>query len=222
MCGRFAQFSPVSLLKEAFDIRSVRYNAVPSYNIAPAQYTPAIVYSEERILVKFFWGILPHMYNESIKPPLLINARFETIAEKPSFREAYKFRRCLIPADGFYEWEKTGTIKQPWFFKAQSGEPFAFAGIWEKRIEKEESTRNAFALITTEATGPVGQIHGRMPVILDKKAYENWLDPDENNPKSLKEIIMEGIISGLNGYPVSRRVNSVSNNDPSCIEPVNL
>jgi putative SOS response-associated peptidase YedK len=151
---------------------------------------------------------------------LLINARFETIAEKPSFREAYRFRRCLVPADGFYEWEKAGSKKQPWFFTAQSGQTFAFAGIWEKRKEKDESTQCTFAVITTEATGPVSGIHNRMPVILDKKFYENWLNPDENDPKSLKEIIHEGAKSGINGYPVSRRVNSVSNNDPSCIEPV--
>ncbi len=219
MCGRFAQFSPVSLLKEAFDIRSVECDAVHSYNVAPAQDTPAVVYYKERILIKCFWGILPHLYNESTKPPLLINARIETIAEKPSFREAYKYRRCLIPADGFYEWKKSGAIKQPWFFTAQSGEPFAFAGIWEKRREKEESTRCAFAVITTEATGPVNEIYNRMPVILDKKVYGNWLDPDENNPKKIKEIIKDGIKCGLKGYPVSRRVNSVSNNDPSCIEP---
>jgi len=219
MCGRFAQFSPVSLLKEAFDIRSVECDAVHSYNVAPAQDTPAVVYYKERILLKCFWGILPKLYNENIKPPLLINARFESIAEKPSFREAYKYRRCLIPADGFYEWKKSGAIKQPWFFTAQSGEPFAFAGIWEKRREKEESTRCAFAVITTEATGPVNEIYNRMPVILDKKVYGNWLDPDENNPKKIKEIIKDGIKCGLKGYPVSRRVNSVSNNDPSCIEP---
>ena len=220
MCGRFAQFSPVSLLREAFDIRAVKCDPVQSYNVAPSQDVFAVVYSGERILTKFFWGILLRLGKEESKPPLLINARLETIAEKPSFREAYKFRRCLIPADGFYEWEKAGAKKQPWFFKVQSEWPFAFAGIWEKRREEDESTRCAFAVITTEATRPVSGIHNRMPVILDKKVYEHWLNPDENDPKNVKEIIKEGVISGLNGYPVSRRVNSVSNNDPSCIEPV--
>lgn len=220
MCGRFAQFSPVSLLREALDIRAVKCDPVQSYNVAPSQDVLAVVYSGERILTKFFWGISPRIYKESTKPPLLINARFETLEEKPSFREAYKFRRCLIPADGFYEWEKTGPKKEPWFFTVQSNRPFAFAGIWEKRREKDKSTRCAFAVITTEATRPVSGIHNRMPVILDKKVYENWLNPDENDPKNVKEIIKEGVISGLNGYPVSRRVNSVSNNDPSCIEPV--
>ena len=219
MCGRFAQFSPVALLKEAFDISAVKCDPVQSYNMAPSQDVLAVAYYGERILTRFFWGITPRIGKEIAKPPLLINARFETIAEKPSFREAYKFRRCLIPADGFYEWEKTGSKKQPWFFKSQSNLPFAFAGIWEKRKEKDESIRNTFAIITTEAVMPVSKIHNRMPVILDKKVYENWLDPDENDPKSLKEIVQEGAISGINGFPVSRRVNSVSNNDPSCIEP---
>lgn len=220
MCGRFAQFSPVSLLREAFDIRTVKCDHILSFNVAPSQDVLAVIYTGERILTKFFWGISPHIYKESSKPPLLINARLETIAEKPSFREAYRLKRCLVPADGFYEWEKTGLKKQPWFFKLQQNLPFAFAGIWEKRREKDESIRLAFAIITTEAAGSVSGIHSRMPVILDKKVYENWLDPDENDPKRLREIIHEGIISDINGYPVSRRVNSVSNNDPSCIEPI--
>lgn len=220
MCGRFAQFSPVSLLKEAFDISTVKCDpARSSYNVAPTQDVLAVAYYGERILTRFFWGITPRIGKETAKPPLLINARIETIAEKPSFRESIKFRRCLIPADGFYEWEKAGVNKQPWFFKVQSNLPFAFAGIWEKRRDKNELTRPAFAIITTEAAGPVSRIHNRMPVILDRTVYKNWLDPDEKNPKKLREIMQEGSLSGLNGYPVSRRVNSVSNNDPSCIEP---
>ena len=222
MCGRFAQFSPVSLLREAFDIRAVKCDPVQSYNVTPSQDVLAVVYSGERILTKFFWGISPHLGKEELKPPLLINARFETIAEKPSFREAYKFRRCLIPADGFYEWEKAGSKKEPWFFTVKPNLPFAFAGIWEKRKDKDESNRSAFAIITTEAVMPVSKIHNRMPIILGHKAYEMWLNPDENDPKRLREIVLDGIISRINGYPVSRRVNSVSNNDPSCIEPVNL
>ncbi len=220
MCGRFAQFSPISLLCEALDIRAIKCDPVESYNVAPSQDVLAVVTSGERILTKFFWGISPRIYKESTKPPLLINARLETIAEKPSFREAYRFRRCLLPADGFYEWEKAGAKKQPWFFTAQSGQPFAFAGIWEKRKEKDESTRNTFAIITTEAVVPVSKIHNRMPVILDHKAYDIWLNPDENDPKKLKAIILEGIIPRIYGYHVSGRINSVSNNDPSCIEPV--
>lgn len=220
MCGRFAQFSPVALMREAFDIKAIKCDPVQSsYNVALGQDVLAVIYSGERILTKLFWGISPRIYKQASKPPLLINARFETIEEKPSFRESYKFRRCLIPADGFYEWEKAGAKKQPRFFKVQSNLPFAFAGIWEKRREKDESIRNTFAIITTEAVVPVSRIHNRMPVILDKKFYGNWLNPDENNPKRLKEIIQEGSIYALHGYTVSRRVNSVSNNDPSCIEP---
>ncbi len=219
MCGRFAQFSPVSLLREAFDIRTIKCDPVQSYNVAPAQDVLAVVYYGERMLTRFFWGITPHIGKETLKPPLLINARFETIAEKPSFHESYKFRRCLIPADGFYEWKRAGSKKEPWFFKSQSNFLFAFAGIWERRREKGESIKNTFAIITTEATEPVNKIHNRMPVVLDKKVYGSWLNPDENNPKILREIIQEGRILGLNGYPVSKRVNSVSNNDPSCIEP---
>jgi len=219
MCGRFAQFSPVALMKEAFDISTVKCDPVQSYNVAPSQDISVVVYSGERILAKLFWGILPHLYKQGVKPPLLINARFETIAQKPSFREAYRFRRCLIPSDGFYEWKKVGSKKEPWFFKGQSNLPLAFAGIWEKRREKDESTRFAFAIITTEATGPVSEIHNRMPVILDKKIYKNWLNPDENNPKRLKEIIQDGSITTVSGYPVSYRVNAVANNGPSCIEP---
>jgi len=219
MCGRFAQFSPVALIREALEIRAVKCDPVCSYNIAPSQEVPVVIFSDERILTKFFWGFSPIIYKENSKPPILINARLETIAEKPTFREAYRYSRCLVPSDGFYEWEKAGAKKQPWFFTVQPNQLFAFAGIWEKRREKDESIRKTFAIITTEAVMPVSKIHNRMPVILDKNVYENWLNPDENDPKRLKEIIMEGRISGLNGHPVSRRVNSVSNNDPSCIEP---
>ena len=220
MCGRFAQFSPISLIKGAFDISSVKCDPLQSsYNVAPSQNVLAVEYYGERALTRFFWGITPSIGKEIAKPPIFINARFETIAEKPSFCESYKLRRCLIPSDGFYEWEKTGSKKQPWFFKPQSDLPFAFAGIWEKRKEKNESTRPAFAIITTESAGPVSRIHNRMPVILDRTVYKNWLDPDEKNPKRLREIILEGALTEINGYLVSKRVNSVSNNDPSCIEP---
>ena len=221
MCGRFAQFSPVSLLKVAFEIRAEKCGEpVQSYNVAPSQAVLAIIHSDERVLTKLFWGISPRMFKQGAKPPLLINARFETIGEKPAFRDAYSLRRCLIPADGFYEWEKTGTKKQPWFFSGQSGQPLAFAGIWETSKETGISIRNTCAIITTEAMAPVSEIHSRMPVILDRKAHDTWLNPDENNPARLKEIVQEGRITGLNGHPVSRKVNSVSNNDPSCIAPV--
>lgn len=220
MCGRFAQFSPIALLKDAFDIRAVKCDPVqPSYNIAPAQDIFAVAYYAERILTRFFWGIAPHGGKENAKPALLINARLETIAEKPSFRESYNLRRCLIPADGFYEWKRMGANKQPWYFKQESNLPFAFAGIWEKIRSKDGSRRPAFAIITTEAKGEVSQIHNRMPVILDKKNYGNWLDPDAKDPKKLKEILLEGSVTAISGHPVSKRVNSVSNNDPLCIEP---
>ena len=200
MCGRFARFSPVSLFKEAFEISAVKFDSVKSYNIAPAQDVLAVAYYGERILTRFFWGITPHIGKETLKPPLLINARLETIEEKPTFRESYIFRRCLIPADGFYEWEKACVKKQPWFFKGGS-------------------TRLTFAIITREATGSVSRIHNRTPMILDRKAYGNWLNPDEKDPKRLRKIIQEGAVVAISGHPVSKRVNSISNNDPSCIEP---
>ena len=127
---------------------------------------------------------------------------------------------ALSPLTVFMNGKRPVRKNSPGFLKFNQDLPFAFAGIWEKKREKDESIRNTFAIITTEAVVPVSKIHNRMPVILDKKVYENWLNPDENDPKRLKEIIHEGAISGINGYPVSRRVNSVSNNDPSCIEPV--
>lgn len=221
MCGRFAQFSPIALMREAFEIRAVKCDPVLSYNIAPSQEVPVVIYDNERLLTKFFWGISSAIYKQNSKPLLLVNARLETIAEKPTFREAYRYSRCLIPADGFYEWEKAMVKKQPWFFKAQSNLPFAFGGIWVKKREKDEPHRSSFAIITTDATGSVSKIHDRMPVILNRNAYESWLNPALNDPKKLKEIIKEGALRDISGYPVSRRVNSVSNNDPSCIEPVN-
>lgn len=221
MCGRFAQFSPVALMKEALGISEAKSGDFRhSYNVAPAQNVLAAACFGETVLTDFLWGIELSPVKAAAKPLMMINARVETISEKPSFRESFRSRRCLIPADGFYEWKRMGANKQPWFFKQESNLPFAFAGIWEKIRAKDGSIRPAFAIITTEAKGTVSQIHSRMPVILDKAAYGNWLDPHENNPKKLEKIIKEGALINMIGYPVSKMVNSVSNNDPSCIEPV--
>lgn len=223
MCGRFAQFSPIKLLKESFDIRALKCGEpVQSYNVAPSQDVLAVIYSGERILAKLFWGLAPRIYKQASKPSLLINARFETIEEKPTFREAYRFRRCLIPADGFYEWEKAGTKKQPWFFTNHSGKPFAFAGIWENQKSENGTIYGSFVIITTTASEYVNPVHDRMPVILRRESQDMWLNPDEKSPTRLKTIIREGLINELKRYPVSRKINAVSNNDPSCIVPLSV
>ncbi len=153
----------------------------------------------------------------------MINARAETVSEKPSFRNAFKKRRCLIPADGFYEWKGEKGHKQPYFVTTSSDKPFAFAGLWEAWTNKEsdeESVYKSCTIITTEANEPIREIHNRMPVILIPEFYEKWLNTEIKDPKELGVILKDGLIRDMQFYPVSKYVNSVKNNDPSCINPI--
>ena len=145
----------------------------------------------------------------------MINARMETISEKPAFRAAFKKRRCLIPANGFYEWKGKAGNKQPYYITLD--EPFAFAGIWES-WDKEDPPYKSCAIITTESSKSIQEIHNRMPVILKPGFHERWLDP---NSKDLMSILVYGMINDMKYHPVSTRVNKAANNDSDCIEPVN-
>ena len=152
----------------------------------------------------------------------MINARSESIAEKPSFRSAFKKRRCLIPADGFYEWKGEKGRKQPMFITSPDRKPFAFAGLWETWRKKDDpdSTYKSCTIITTRASDSIRDIHHRMPVILKPSAYESWLDPGNQDAAELEKILENEIITELVSYPVSKQVNSTRNNDSSCIEAI--
>jgi putative SOS response-associated peptidase YedK len=151
----------------------------------------------------------------------MINARAETVAEKPSFKNAFKKRRCLIIADGFYEWKGPKGQKQPMFITLPDKKPFAFAGLWETWGKKDQETLyKSCTIITTEACEALRHIHHRMPVIFKPEAYESWLNPENQDLNALKNILEQALVTDLASYPVSKLVNSTRNNDSSCIDPI--
>jgi putative SOS response-associated peptidase YedK len=210
MCGRFVLFNLGETFKSDHSFK-------PNYNIAPSQQVNVIIYHEGTITQDIYhWGLVPFWAKDKSIGNRMINARMETIAEKPSFRAAFKKRRCLIPANGFYEWKGKSGHKQPYYITTLSGEPFAFAGIWET-WDKEDSPYRSCAIITTAASKSIQEIHHRMPVILKPEYHERWLDPAT---KDLQCILQDGMTRELKYHPVSTRVNKTGNSDPGYIEPI--
>jgi putative SOS response-associated peptidase YedK len=193
----------------------------PRYNIAPTQ-TVATVRAPSGIDKREFaflrWGLVPSWADDPAIGNRLINARSDTAASKPSFRSAFKHRRCLVLADGFYEWQKLGSKKQPHYFRLRDGKPFAFAGLWE-RWEKLGPPVESCTILTTEANDVLRPVHERMPVILDPKDYNLWLDPSPQKPEALQALLRPYPAAEMNGYPVSPLVNNPRNDSPRCIEP---
>lgn len=223
MCGRFAQHSEPGTLKKVFQIEEITCEVMPRYNIAPLQPVLVIIgHDGNRRLGRVNWGLVPSWSKDTRMAAKLINAREETLADKPSFRAAFRYRRCLILADGFYEWELHGRRKQPWYFTLHGEGPFAFAGLWETWKGKKEEVYHSCTIVTTAANKVVQPIHDRMPVILSPTAYAAWLDPTKQDAGPLTQIIRDGRIHRLKRFPVSKRVNSIRNNDPACIEPIEV
>ena len=210
MCGRFTIFSNTSKLNSHFNLASTA-KFTHSYNVAPGSDIPVIRLSQnKRELVTCHWGLIPHWSKDTKLQP--INAKAETISEKPFFRSTFLKSRCLIPANGFYEWQGTTGHKQPYYFKLKDSELLAFAGLWD-RWEQGGKTIESCTIITTEANIIMNPIHHRMPVILDPEKYDEWLI-DGN-----KEILIP--YSGkMKCYPVSTAVNDPENNSSSLIQPV--
>ncbi len=208
MCGRFAFYSPTEATAALFGVRSVP-EVKPRYNIAPTQTIAAVRVSAEdsRELALLRWGLVPFWAKDPSIGNRMINARAETVAEKPSFRAAYRKRRCLILADGFYEWRKEADGKTPYYITLASGEPFGFAGLWEDWHSKDTGEAlQTTAIITTAANEFMTQIHHRMPVVLQKDAADRWLDGDE---QLLAEVGESGPV--FRAWPVDRRVNNARN-----------
>ena len=225
MCGRYALYRDIEQLKTRFPIDRVESETTPSYNVAPNQKVSVIIYREEsNILDKLHWGLVPFWAKDTKIGYKMINARQETVSSKPSFREAFKKRRCLIPADGFYEWYGTKGQKQPVFITLPGGKPFAFAGLWETWQDKAEpeSVYRSCTIITREAVGTLRKIHDRMPLILAPEAYAAWMEPGKDGVESLLDILSWGSVADFSFYPVSKQVNAVRNNGPDNIEPVEV
>ena len=219
MCGRYTLAAPVNELVEQFDIDEYPSSITTSYNIAPTQEVAAVIAEDEkRKLEMLRWGLVPAWADDPSIGNRMINARSETVAEKPSFRKAFKDRRCLVLSDGFYEWRRTPDGKQPYYIHMKDGSPFAFAGLWESWRDAQEI--RSCTIITTEANELVGDIHNRMPVILAPEDYSLWLDPDFREREALTSLLRPYPNDAMEAYPVSRRVNSPSNNAPGCIERV--
>jgi putative SOS response-associated peptidase YedK len=218
MCGRYTLRTPIDVLAEGFEIQEYPSSITPNYNVAPTQEVAAVVEEDEkRKLEMFHWGLIPSWAKDPSIGNKMVNARAETVSEKPSFRSAFKKRRCLILADGFYEWQKTDDGKQPYHIKMQDDSPFAFAGLWE--IWKDDEEIRSCTIITTAANDLMSEIHHRMPVILPPDDYDMWLDPDFDEKEPLTSLLKPYSSDKMEAYIVSRRVNKPSNNEPSVVEP---
>jgi len=218
MCGRYLITTPVEAIRQIFKVDQ-RPNLAPRYNVAPTQAVPIIRRGEGgRELITARWGLVPFWAKDLKIGARLINARAETVAAKPAFRDAFRRRRCLVLADGFYEWQKTDDGKQPHLIRVTGGAPFAFAGLWENWTDKGSGERiDSCTIIVTEANALVAPIHDRMPVILPPESYDLWLDPSSADGTTLLKPFPT---AAMEAFPVSTRVGNVKNDDPGLIEPV--
>jgi putative SOS response-associated peptidase YedK len=227
MCGRFARYSLSRELERYFNAMPPSFDIQPSYNVAPTQEIPVIVQHEDaRHIRKRHWGLVPFWAKDISIGSRMINARVETLSSKPAFKAALKHRRCLIPANGFFEWSGKAGSKQPYFICLPSGEPLAFAGlyeIWEdKEAPPEAGPYKSCTIITMEASGSLRDIHNRIPLILKPEAFDEWLDPDNREPAKIEELLRTKNVKKLKSYPVSKLVNRVKNNSKACIEPLEV
>ena len=225
MCGRFAFYSPAEAVVRLFGTEPGE-DLPPRYNIAPTQDAPVIrAELDGRVLSGLRWGLVPFWAKDPKIGNRMINARGETVAAKPAFRQAFRKRRCLVLADGFYEWQKTSAGKQPWYIDQADGEPFALAGLWEswrggpdadgEGVEAVETC----TIVTTGANAMMRSLHDRMPVVLDAAGVDAWLD-HATGPEALQALLAPAPDGVLRAVPVSRRVNSPANDGPDLIRPV--
>jgi putative SOS response-associated peptidase YedK len=221
MCGRFTLAISPDQLREAFPWLEAAEAPPPRFNIAPSQPVAVIPNEGERRLDYFVWGLVPSWAKDPKIGSRMINARAETVAEKPSFRAAFRRRRCLIPASGFYEWkaEPGSKRKTPHYIQLKSGQPFAFAGLWENWFSPDGSQLLSTAIITTRPNDLVVDIHNRMPVILPAAAYDAWLAPGEADPGELMPLLAPYPANEMQAYPVSTLVNNPANDSPECVLP---
>jgi putative SOS response-associated peptidase YedK len=218
MCGRFAQRTDPKRLAREFKLGEVP-EIEPRYNIAPTQDILGVIEAADGREMKFFkWGLIPSWAKDTAMGARLINARSETVEEKPAFREAFKKRRCIIPADGFYEWQKTEGRKQPFFFQMHDERPFGFAGLWERWQGSAGQLIESCTILTTEANEALRPVHDRMPVILHSDDYELWLDEDVRQRERLKDLLRPFPSSEMMSHPVSAAINSPRNQGATLIE----
>lgn len=220
MCGRFVRKTPIDILIQWFEVERNECDIEPSYNIAPTQEVAGVVQDGARTMKCLRWGLIPFWAKDPSVGNRMINARAESVTTKPAFRNAFRKRRCLIPADGYYEWKKQGNVKIPVYFFLKSQEPFAFAGLYERWDAPDGQVVWSCTIITTDANELGKQVHPRMPVILKREDEALWLDPQVEDIARLKALLRPYPAEAMDCYTVSRMVNSPANNSPRCIEPV--
>ncbi|MDY6935600.1 MAG: SOS response-associated peptidase [Spirochaetota bacterium] len=220
MCGRFAQICSKAVIEEEFEVEEVTFDLKPSYNVAPGQDVAIIIDDGTRRLHQFQWGLIPFWAKDPSIGRRMINARAETIYTKPSYKYAFRSRRCLVVADGFYEWRRDGKMKVPVFLRQRSERPMGFAGLHETWIPKKGEPINTCTIITTEANELVKQIHNRMPAIINKEDEYIWLNSAIEDKKLLLPMLNTDESHKMEGYEVSTYVNSPKNNSPECIKPI--
>jgi len=223
MCGRYRLTAKERYIAEHFDLDD-EVSAAPRYNIAPTQSAATIRQDPKqpsRVLSLMRWGLIPSWAKDASIGARMINAVAESAPEKPAFREALSRRRCLVPADGFFEWQKLGgKEKQPFNFGMADDSLFAFAGLWDRWRDPAGQHINSFTILTTSANALVAGIHDRMPVILRPEDYELWLDPGLTDPRGVAGLLKPFDARVMKKYPVSTRVNRAENDDPECIREV--
>jgi putative SOS response-associated peptidase YedK len=222
MCGRFTLTIDPTALQEAFPWAAIPDDLSPRYNIAPSQPVPVIPNTGENALVMYKWGLIPSWSKDPSIGERMINARAESLAEKPSFRNAYRRRRCLILSDGFYEWKQNPDlkIKQPMYIRLKNGSPFAFAGLWEAWQAPDGSEIRSCTIITTSPNSLLQAIHNRMPVILPPGAYQEWLTTEDRPPAQLDYLLVPYPAEEMLAFPVSRLVNKPEYESPELIKPI--
>src|SRR5947199_9353371 len=224
MCGRYTLTSSGEDLALAFDLTELPL-VVPRYNMAPTQEAAVVRVVEPggtRRLDPLKWGLIPYWAKEASIGNRMINARAESVAEKPAYRWSFKKKRCLVAADGFYEWKKEGKAKQPYLIRRQDGKPFAFAGLWSTWRDQEHGGDlvETFTILTTSPNDLMRPLHDRMPVILSKENFDLWLDPKMEDAERLQSLLVPYAGQDFEAFPVSRAVNSPANDVAECIEPL--
>jgi putative SOS response-associated peptidase YedK len=225
MCGRYRLSRRKQIVEAQFSSASGEEDWNPRYNIAPTQLVPVIRQNPNqpiRELTLLRWGLIPSWMKDSSGAATMINARSETAGTKPAFRDALKSRRCLIPADGFYEWQRVGKTKQPYCFEVGNAQMFAFAGIWDRWKDPNGNWVKTCSILTTTPNALTSAVHDRMPVILDPDSYDLWLDPGMHDASTVSDMLKPYDAQQMRLFPVSSRVNSVVNDDAECSTPVKL
>lgn len=224
MCGRYRLSRRKQIIEEHFDAASDE-DWTPRYNIAPTQPVPIIrqhPQQPKRVMSLVRWGLIPSWSTNASGAARMINARSDTAHVLPAFKNALKLRRCLIPADGFYEWQKRGSSRQPYCFEVKGGELFAFAGLWERWKDPNGNWIGSCSILTTTPNVVASTVHDRMPVILEAENYDVWLDPGLRDVGELSEMLKPFDARWMRCFPVSTRVNHVNNDDAECAIPIEL